>query len=86
MSEKKEKVYKKLDADDWSKQISLIVDQFFIQSSSRDLVTDIVKELNKNYGIKKPVIRAVASSIYKHNEEELKEQSSEILELISKCV
>lgn len=85
MEEKTKKIYKELDEADWSKKIHLIVDQLVMQASSKDLVTEIVKELNGDYGIKKTVIRKVATSVYKHNQDELQEESKEILDLIDLC-
>lgn len=85
MAEKKEKTYAKLDEKDWSEKITLIVDELHRQANSREVVTQLVNNLNNTYGIKKPVVRAVASVIFKRNQRELEEQSSEILELARMC-
>ena len=74
-----------MDENDWSDKIELIVDQLQLQADSRESVTEIVKELNTAYGIKKPVVRAVAAAVFKRKIEELEEQSNEVISLIHKC-
>lgn len=83
MSEtKEEKVYKELDEKDFKKNIDLIVDELVKQADSRESVTEIVKYLATTYGLEKPVIRKVASTIYKNSIEDEEERSDEFSKLI----
>lgn len=85
--EKKEKpAPKALDKEDWKNNIDLIVDQLTIQSSSRDVVTEIVNALHEKYGVKKPTIRKVASIIYKQQNKEIPEEHQEIEELVDYAI
>ena len=78
-----EKTVKPLNKEEFKEKIKLIVDQLFIQNQSRELVTELVNELNSSFGLKKPVVRAVASSVYKKDKNEVEAKNEEILELLN---
>lgn len=79
---KEEKVYKPFNKDDIKKKLDLIVDQFHIQKGSQDVVTEIVNELNKTYGLKKPTIRSAARIIFKNEKDETNVKFDELSMLV----
>lgn len=80
--QKEEKVYKELDKKDFRENIDLIVDELVKQADSRETVTERVKYLSSTYGLDKPVIRKVASTIYKNSIEDEEERTDEFSKLI----
>jgi|APSaa5957512622_1039677.scaffolds.fasta_scaffold408295_1 hypothetical protein len=77
-----EKTYPSLDEDEFKKAIADIVDQLHIAAATRDAVTEIIKEINTKYGIKKPVVRAVAATVFKRDIEEQEEKNEEVSDLV----
>jgi len=80
--EKKEKVYKELDLKDYKRCIDTIVDEMVKQADSRESVTSLVKHLSETYGLNKPTIRKVATTIYKNNIEDEEEKTDEFSRLV----
>ena len=73
---------KEINPEDFRKNIDLIVDQLYIQSGSRETVTSLVEYLAGEYSIGKPVVRKVATAIFKDSMEEENEANEEFNTLI----
>lgn len=73
---------KELNETDFRTNIDLIVDQMHIQSGSRETVTGLVEYLANEYNIKKPIVRKVATAIFKSNTEDENEANEEFNALI----
>jgi len=79
------KKYQALNDADWKTKIDLVVDQLHIQRESREAVTEIVDALNAKYGISKPLIRRVATVVFKKNQMQTEEENKEVMDLASIC-
>ena len=73
---------KELNETDFRTNIDLIVDQMQIQAGSREAVTGLVEYLASEYNIKKPIVRKVATAIFKSNTEDENEANEEFNALI----
>lgn len=78
--------FKPINKDDISTKINTIVDELQRQSDSKTTVTELVTDISKTYGLKKPIIRAAATALFKHNVEEAEEKNKEILSIIDMCL
>jgi len=81
-----QKKYKAFDEKDWKNKINLIVDQLHVQREAREVVTQIVDELNAKYGIAKPLARKVATVVFKQNRVQTEEENKEVMELAKVCI
>jgi len=79
------KKYQAFDEKDWKIKIDLIVDQLHIQRESREAVTEVVDDLNAKYGIAKPLIRRVATVVFKKNKMQTEEENKEVIDLANIC-
>ena len=75
---------KQIDPKEFREKLDKIVDQLFMQAGSRETVTSIINELHDEYGLKKPLVRKVASKLYKEatgNDDDIEDEVKELLKL-----
>ena len=82
--ETKKKVFKQVTSEALKNIVEKIVDQLTIQASSRDVVTEALKEFKTEYGIKSTIIKKVATVVFKRNKEEVEQENDELMELLEK--